>query len=193
MEHPLKEVKTINTSLGFTLCGLLALGFVTGCNVGPAVETKPMTNPSFTGFSLRTSAGATVPFTSIGVPQLEIVNDRLNVALTSQEGMIFQLTEIPAKGGVAARRYRGDEFRTLLLHSGFQEEAATGDGFKETAKLEIIKHASEKSGALAEIQYAGKLRAGSETLDVRFQYSVLLPASQKFLIPNQESSTPQPQ
>ena len=44
---------------------------------------------------------------------------------------------IQNKPVVAVRQYRGAEYRALLLHSGFQEEAATDDPFEATSGLEI--------------------------------------------------------
>src|SRR5262249_27682131 len=96
----------------FVLC-LLSLSQGCASTNGPAVL-----------ISIRTSAGLPVSFTATGAPHLEIVNNELNLALSSQEGMVFELTGIPAANGVAARAYGGNEFRALLLHSGFQEGAA---------------------------------------------------------------------
>ena len=157
----------------------------------PSGESKVIPNAATTVISIRTSSGAAVAFTPAGPPLIEIVNDRLNFALNSREGMIFELVDLPTRSvGNIARRYRGTEFRALLLHSGFQEEAATGDEFKETSQLEIVTPAAGSADALAKFHYLGKLRAGSETLDVQLQCSGLLPANRTFLAPDQSTVAP---
>ena len=136
---------------------------------------------------IETSARKEVTFTLKGTAKLEIKNDKFNIAVSSREGMIFELTGIPAKDGIAARRYRGPEFRALLLHSPFQEEAASDDPFEGAAMLQIRQTGAEEAGggASVEIKYSGKLRAGVEILDVQFQFSGSLPANGKFIIPTQ--------
>jgi hypothetical protein len=168
-------------------CGLiilLAFSPPAGCSHAPSAEPKAIQTPAATTMiAIRTSSGATVAFTPSGPPLVEIVNDRLNLALNSREGMVFELVELPTKNGIVARRYTGREFRALLLHSGFQEEAATGDEFKDTSQLEIIKRgAGEAAGA--EFHYVGKIRAGAQVLAVHLRCSCQLPAEQKFLTPN---------
>jgi hypothetical protein len=135
---------------------------------------------------IQTSAGKEVTFAPKGMPRLEIVNNRLNIAVNSREGMVFELTGIPAKDGVAARRYRGPEFRALLLHTPFQEEAASDDSLEEASKLQIqATGAGEADKAQAAVViFSGKLRAGAEVLEVHFQFSVSLPGNQKFVAPN---------
>ena len=129
--------------------------------------------------SIRTSAGSPVPFTATRAPHLEIINNQLNLALSSKEGMIFELTGIPATNAVAARAYGGNEFRALLLHSGFQEEAAADDAFENASKLQI----RTSKGEPARFLYTGKLQAGREVLQVRFECSAQLPANRQFIAP----------
>lgn len=135
---------------------------------------------------IQTSARKQVTFTPKGSPKLEIVNNRLNIAVNSSEGMVFELVGIPAKDGIAARRYRGPEFRALLLHSPFQEEAASDDPFEDASILQIQKPAAGEAGAAQSVVvvFSGKLRAGTEVLDVHFQFSGLLPGNRKFIAPN---------
>lgn len=179
---------------GLALCAALAFclnNFAAPASGRPetVAETTP-TNQSVT-LSIRTAAGKKVPFTPADSPQLEMVNGQLNLAVSSREGMIFELTSIPAKDGIAARRYRGSEFRALLLHTGFQEPAATDDEFKKASKLEIRRRDSKARDGEVEFKFRGKLRAGAEILDVRFHYSGLLPAERKSVIPNQSASIPE--
>ncbi|MBC8097477.1 MAG: hypothetical protein H7Y43_16855 [Akkermansiaceae bacterium] len=173
--------------LRFALLGLLAFLSVTFAgeagSLQPADDAAVLTNKPSADISIQTSAGATVPFTPAALPHLEIVNDQLHLALRSRQGMIFELTGIPAKPVVAARRYRGAEYRALLLHSGFQEEAATDDPFEATSGLEIQHPSASTNGARVTIQYRGQLRAGAETLTVHFQYLGPLPSDRKFLNP----------
>ena len=138
---------------------------------------------------IQKSDGETVSFTPKGEPKLEIVNDRLNLALSSREGMIFEITGVPAKHTIAARRYSGPEFRALLLHTPFQEEAATDDPFEQDAVLEIRDAGTSgaKGGAFVEIRYTGRLRAGVTTLDVHFEFSASLPASRRFIEPTKQT------
>ena len=178
------------TLQGCALVFMLAFCPAAGCGHAPSAEPaepQVIQKPAATVISIRTASGATVAFTPAGPPLIEIVNERLNLALNSREGMVFELINLPTNNGIVARRYAGTEFRALLLHSGFQEEAATGDGFKDIAQLEIIQRGIEGDATRAEFHYVGKIRAGAETLDVRLQCSGLLPAEKKFLTPNRET------
>src|SRR5262249_41206370 len=127
--------------------------------------------------------------TATGAPHLEIVNNELNLALSSQEGMVFELTGIPAANGVAARAYGGNEFRALLLHSGFQEGAAADDVFENVSRLQILNRPGK--GEPARFLYTGKLQAGPQILQVRFECSAQLPVDRQFIVP-QTMTRPKP-
>ena len=162
------------------------------CARAQAVAPTATTNPPVATLTIRTAAGKIVAFTPAGPPSLEIVNDQLHLALSSREGMIFELTGIPAKPDVATRRYRGAEFRALLLHSGFQEEAASHEPFTTSARLVVQKHGGKSDSPQRDFRYNGKLKAGAETLEVRFRWSGPLPEQRRFLSPDTTTPSAQP-
>lgn len=167
----------------FLLAAVLSVSGVRWLHAG-----TPFTPEGVAVISIRTANGSVVTFTPAGVARTEVVNERLNLAIMSREGMIFELTGIPAHAGIAARRYRGAEYRALLLHSPYQQEAASDDPFDSGSTLEIRKSVGKDAsgGDVAGIHYQGQLRAGAETLDVQLRISVLLPTTGK-------SVEPQPQ
>ena len=71
------------------------------------------------------------------VPSAQWVNGVLNVALATESGLMFQITGIPADGGIRSGDYGGDQFRLLLLHLPGIRGAATSDGFEEESRLTI--------------------------------------------------------
>lgn len=100
----------------------------------------------------------------------EVVNGRVNLAIRSTAGLIFQLTGLPTiKSGKQV--LRSTQYRALLLNHPFSRTAATDDQ-DAAATLKIVGTRKERQ---FHVTYGGVLRSGSQRIDATVSFLVTIP------------------
>ncbi|MBD3229473.1 MAG: hypothetical protein GF329_14910 [Candidatus Lokiarchaeota archaeon] len=117
----------------------------------------------------------TVEDSSIPNPSTEILNGHFNAAVIRKEGGLFELVGFDSnKLNVGV--YSGDDFRLLLINSGFQKTACTDEDYKNESILVIQEYITEGDTKLSGC-YAGTLNCNGTIVEFQSLFDGSIPES----------------